>query len=419
MLFRTPQILITIFLTISCLTSLAEKKEMTVIIDPGHGGQDAGATYRGIKEKDVVLSIGLKLGQHIRETYRDVKVVYTRDKDVFVPLHQRAAIANKHKADLFISLHANACGTPSISGTETFILGLHRSQENLDVAKKENAVILFEEDHSERYEGFDPNSTESYIMFELIQDEFLEQSASFAKLVQEQFKHKASRYDRGVKQAGFLVLRQTGMPSVLVEAGFLSNPTEAKFLESENGQNQLASAIFKAFSDYKSRFDAKSDFNLHSPNTPQAANTQTNKQPNPDSTKKEINQVAEPIKEKPDTSTQKLSIATTQKADNNKEQAPTPSLKNNESPTITFAIQIAAGQTNVAPLPANFKGLKGIRKIQFGKVFKYYYGNETTLKEAENLKNQIQSKFPGCFIVAFKNDEIIPVQEAVRLSEQK
>lgn len=397
----------------------AEKKGMTVIIDPGHGGQDAGAAYRGIKEKDIVLGIGLKLGKYINEHHPDVKVVYTRNKDVFVPLHQRSEIANKNKADLFISLHANACGTPSIRGTETFILGLHRSQENLEVAKKENSVILYEEDHSERYEGFDPNSAESYIMFELTQDEFLDQSASFAKLVQDQFRHKAARNDRGVKQAGFLVLRQSGMPSVLVESGFLSNPSEAEYLNSEQGQAQLATAILSAFNSYKKNFDAKTGFNLETSNVPQkeqqtvqtekkqADTTLTEKKAEPEKIIQPAKSDSAPTKNKP-----AIAVAKEEKPDIQETQV------NKQHPSIIFSIQIAAGTTNLPLQPANFKGLNDVRKVQFGKMYKYYYGELKTLIEAESLQEKIKSKFPGCFIVAFNQGQIITKEDAIRLLEK-
>ena len=178
---------------------------MVVVIDPGHGGKDPGAVSKGIQEKDVVLGIGLKLGKYINENFPDVKVVFTRNTDVFVPLIDRSRIANKNKADLFISLHANTCGTPSLRGTETFVLGLHRSNDNLDVAKKENSVILMEDNYRQTYEGFDPNSSESYIMFEMVQDNYLDQSLSFADDIQRQFKSRLESSNRGVKQAGFLV----------------------------------------------------------------------------------------------------------------------------------------------------------------------------------------------------------------------
>ena len=228
-------------------------KLSVVVIDPGHGGKDPGAVVGKAREKEIVLDVALKLGAKIKSAFPETKVLYTRDNDAFVPLHQRANIANTNKADLFISIHANAVDKSSVQGAETFVLGYHRSKENLELAKKENAVILLEDDYNTRYEGFDPNSPESYIMFELIQDEYLEQSVLFASAIQNQFKTNVKRVDRSVKQAGFLVLRRTTMPSVLIEAGFISHSAERNFLLTENGRMQIANAIFNAFSEYKKK----------------------------------------------------------------------------------------------------------------------------------------------------------------------
>lgn len=230
----------------------------TVIIDAGHGGKDPGAIIGEVKEKDIVLDVALLTGKLINVRHPEVNVIFTRNKDEFIPLADRADIANKNKADLFISLHVNVFKQSNIYGTETFILGNHRSEENLKVAQLENSVILLEEDYSTRYEGFDPNSAESYIMFELIQNEFLEQSRFFADQIENSFIGYAKRKSRGVKQAGFLVLRRTTMPSVLVELGFISNKSEIIYLVSNEGKQQMAEAIASAFSNYKNRIDSRS-----------------------------------------------------------------------------------------------------------------------------------------------------------------
>lgn len=232
-------------------------KLKTVVIDPGHGGIDPGANVGILYEKDIVLLVALKAGQLIKRNFPEVEVIFTREKDVFVPLSERADIANKAKADLFMSIHINYCSTEKVSGAETYILGQHRSQENLEVAKMENSVILLEEDYTTRYEGFDPTSAESYIMFEMIQNQFLEQSRLFAEKLQYRFNNSAKRRDRGVRQAGFLVLRRTSMPSVLIELGFLSNSIEQKYLKTRKGQNDLAQSIYEAFAEYKVRFDER------------------------------------------------------------------------------------------------------------------------------------------------------------------
>lgn len=228
-----------------------EFKIRTVVIDAGHGGKDPGTVGKIFKEKDIVLKIALKVGEYIEKNVPDVKVVYTRKTDKFIELGERSAIAMRNKADLFISIHANAISNPATYGTETWVMGLHKSEENLAVAKRENSVILHEENYEERYEGFD-NSPESYIMLTLMQNAYLENSLKFADKIEKQFKTKAGRHSRGVKQAGFVVLYKTAAPSVLVEAGFLSNATEEKFLGTENGQDMIASGIYRAFKDYKS-----------------------------------------------------------------------------------------------------------------------------------------------------------------------
>ncbi|MCK9301639.1 MAG: N-acetylmuramoyl-L-alanine amidase [Bacteroidales bacterium] len=222
----------------------------TVVIDAGHGGKDPGALYGKIKEKDVTLSIAKKLGNKIETEFPDVKVIYTRDKDVAVELYRRANIANKNHADLFISIHCNAAKSTEASGTETWVMGLHRSKENLEVAKLENASILLEDNYEDNYEGYDPNSPENTIIFSLFQNAYLDQSLTFASSIQENFANSKLN-NRGIRQAGFLVLYKAAMPSVLIETGFLSNQKDRDFLSSENGKNIIAASIFKAFKSYK------------------------------------------------------------------------------------------------------------------------------------------------------------------------
>lgn len=231
----------------------AAQKQFTVVIDAGHGGNDPGAIGKRGREKNINLNVALKLGQLIENNCNDTRVVYTRKKDTFVPLHRRAEIANNAKADLFISIHTNSLASRNskVSGTETYTLGLHRTQENLEVAKKENSVILIEDDYKQRYAGFNPNSAESYIIFEFLQDKYLSQSVNFASMIQKQFRQSARRIDKGVHQAGFLVLRETSMPSVLIELGYITNPNEEAYLLSEQGSSALAKSIYQAFLNYK------------------------------------------------------------------------------------------------------------------------------------------------------------------------
>ena len=223
-----------------------------VVIDAGHGGKDPGNSGKHAKEKDIALKISLKLGQYIEKNMPDVKVIYTRKDDRYLALDERAEIANKHKADLFICIHANSHTTSKAYGTETFAMGMHVDDRNLEVAKRENSVILMDENYEERYEGFNPNSPESYILFTLTQSAYQESSLKFASKVESQFKDRVGRQSRGVKQAGFVVLWRTTMPSVLIETGFLTNSTEEKFLAGEEGQELIASGIYRAFKEYKS-----------------------------------------------------------------------------------------------------------------------------------------------------------------------
>lgn len=228
----------------------------TVVIDAGHGGKDTGCLGKHSQEKDIALGIALKLGSYIEQNISGVKVIYTRKTDVFVELHERAAIANKNQADLFISIHCNAAKNHThVHGTETYIMGLDKSAENLDVSRRENSVILLENNYEHHYDGFNLNDYESNIVFSLYQNAFLNQSIDFASSIEKEFKHKAKRKSRGVKQESFLVLYKTGMPSVLVEAGFLTNTTEEAYLKSDQGQTYIASAIFRAFKEYKVKLE--------------------------------------------------------------------------------------------------------------------------------------------------------------------
>jgi N-acetylmuramoyl-L-alanine amidase len=233
-----------------------EFKIDVIVIDAGHGGHDPGTRGKKVLEKDVALKIALKLGTYIEKNLKDVKVIYTRKNDTYLALDERANIANKNKADLFICIHANSMPGAKALGTETFVMGLHKDNSNFEVAKRENSVILMDENYEERYEGFDPNSPESYILFSLTQSAYQESSLLFAKKIEEQFKTRVGRNSRGVKQAGFVVLWRTTMPSVLVETGFLSNSSEEQFLSTDEGQNLIASGIYRAFKEYKSEVES-------------------------------------------------------------------------------------------------------------------------------------------------------------------
>lgn len=234
------------------LTLGAAAKPFTLVIDAGHGGKDPGAIGARLKEKDINLRVALALGKIIEREMPDCKLVYTRKTDVFVELDERANIANRNKADLFVSIHTNAsAGNKTVRGTETYTLGMHRAESNLEVAKRENSAIMLESNYQERYEGFNPKSSESYILFELMQDQYMKQSVSLANRIQQQFASTAKRANRGVYQAGFLVLRATSMPSVLVELGYITTPAEEQYLATDEAASQLARSLFNAIKDYR------------------------------------------------------------------------------------------------------------------------------------------------------------------------
>lgn len=359
----------------------------TVVIDPGHGGSDPGAVAGGVREKDLVLTIGLRLGNLIKEAYPEVKVVYTRSKDQFIPLHTRASIAAKNKADLFISLHANWVAQTSVRGTETFTLGLHRSLENLEVAKKENSVILLEEDYSTNYEGFNPNEPESYIMFENMQAEYQTQSISLAAFIQDEFTKNLKLANRGVKQAGFLVLRQTSMPSVLVEIGFISNPAERKFLISEEGKNKVVQSVFKAFSTYKKVIDSRSNFSVTSDDTTV----------NPPATASETPEPA-PTPAVEEKTPARQTVPTAQPAGETGKIT-----KKENSSSVWYSVQISAIANSIEPSSANFKGEKNIIRIRVSPWYKYYSGKFETAGKALDELNRIRKKYPEAFMVIVEN----------------
>ncbi|MEQ8924826.1 MAG: N-acetylmuramoyl-L-alanine amidase [Fulvivirga sp.] len=253
--------IVAVLLAITLLTSStslrkSDFKIKTVVIDAGHGGHDPGTHGQFSEEKDIALEVSLKVGGYIKEYLPDVNVIYTRDADKFIELEQRANIANKNNADVFISIHANAVSKNTIYGTETYVMGAHKTQGNFEVAKRENSVILYEDGYEEKYEGFDPNSPESQILFSLSQSAYIENSLYLASKIEEQFGKRAGRHSRGVKQAGFWVLWRTAMPSVLVEIGYLTNPKEEQELNSESVQGNIASGIFRAFRDYKNEIES-------------------------------------------------------------------------------------------------------------------------------------------------------------------
>ena len=377
------------------LTTEAQgKKDFVVVIDPGHGGHDPGALGRKSKEKNINLSIALKAGRLIKENHTDTRIVYTRSKDVFIPLHSRAEIANNAKADLFISIHTNsvARNKHAVSGTETYTLGLHKTQENLEVAQKENAVILIEEDYQQRYAGFNPNSAESYIIFEFLQDKNMEKSVNMAQFIQREFRQTASRKDKGVHQAGFLVLRATSMPSVLIEVGYISNPNEENYLISERGQNALAKSIYNAFCIYKNGNTAT----LKTANTKNAVVYDNIEPSSPTETDSPVINEAPIINE----------IA--ERTPNNSSKA----LEADSKPV--FKIQILTSDKKLGNNSRLFTGVKPVSYYFENNIYKYTYGEDTNYNKILRLKRSIDSKFKDAFIIAFKNGKKININQAIR-----
>jgi N-acetylmuramoyl-L-alanine amidase len=253
--FKTLLLAITL-LNFSAAPVRTDFKVDVVVIDAGHGGRDPGTMGKNSKEKDIALKIALKLGKYIEDNLKDVKVIYTRKDDSYLPYNERPIIANKYKADLFICIHANSNPNVKAFGTETYVMGASKEEKNFEIAKRENSVMLLDANYKERYEGFDPDSPESYILFSLTQSAFQESSLNFADKVERQFKNRVGRTSRGVKQGPFWVLWSTAMPSVLIETGFLSNPAEEKYLLSDQGQDMIASGIYRAFKEYKNQIES-------------------------------------------------------------------------------------------------------------------------------------------------------------------
>ncbi|MCD4710048.1 MAG: N-acetylmuramoyl-L-alanine amidase [Bacteroidales bacterium] len=339
----------------------------TVVIDAGHGGWDPGAIGKHAKEKDIALSIALKVGKYIEENIPNVEVVYTRKTDVFIELWKRADIANKAEADLFISIHVNAYTKASAHGTLTLVLGQHRAGENFDVAIRENSVILLEDDYETTYEGFDPKSTESYIMFTLMQKTYFKQSIEFGDYVQDQFRERAHRKDLGVREQGILVLAQTSMPGVLVETGFISNPEEEKYLMTQYGQEIIASAIYRGFKEYKEEIDRRSNQTVIVGDAPDAGEV--------------------------------LVMQSSQGA--------------LPSDQIIFSIQVASSKNKIATDPSSFKGYEQVMVIQDGRWFKYIVGKETSYHTALDMCKAIKSDYPDAFVVASKGGKIVPLNDAL------
>ena len=374
----------------------AQKKAFTVVIDAGHGGHDPGAMGKLTQEKKLNLEVSQRLEQQIKLHHPDVKVVMTRKNDVFLTLQQRADIVNKNNADLFICIHTNAAENRNVTGTETFVLGVDKMQSNLDVAMRENAVMLLEDDYQTTYEGFDPNSVDSYIMFELMQDQYIDQSLNFATLVQHQFTD-IGRSDRGVRQAGFWVLHKSACPSVLIEMGFISNINEEKYLASDKGKEDITNSIYQAFEQYKSAYDRKHGIVKASQAESKPAEAKADK---PAEAK-----AAKPAEVKADKPAEA-------KADKPAEAAKSAEA---EAAKPVYKVQIFS---TLKPVPAGdptFRGLKNCQCTKDGKFYKYTYGEDADYQTILDIQQELKTKFKDCFIVAFLGNKQIPVKEALQM----
>lgn len=383
-------------------------KDFVVVIDAGHGGHDPGAVGKISKEKTINLNVALKLGNLIKNSCDDVKVVYTRSSDVFIPLDRRADIANNAKADLFISIHTNAlANNRAAKGASTWTLGLAKSAANLEVAKRENAVILYESDYQTRYAGFNPNSAESYIIFEFMQDKHMEQSVHLASLVQKQFRHTCKRVDRGVHQAGFLVLKATAMPSILVELGFISTAEEERYLNTEAGASSMAKGLLHAFLNYKREHEIRltgvsktiipiEEEESRSPEVVQMQDTERI-----DSAPQYQELIAEATS-KPTATTARTTAErpiVVESATNDSE--------------ITFKIQVFTSSSLLAKNDKRLKGLKDVDYYKEGGLYKYTYGASNNYDRVLRTKRNITAQFKGAFVIAFRNGEKININEAI------
>ena len=376
-------------------------KDFVVVIDAGHGGHDPGGIGKISKEKNINLKVALKLGNLIKQNCNDVKVVYTRSKDVFIPLDRRAEIANNAKADLFISIHTNAlANNRTAKGASTWTLGLAKSDANLEVAKRENSVILYEDDYKTRYAGFNPNSAESYIIFEFMQDKYMEQSVHLASLVQKQFRHHCKRVDRGVHQAGFLVLKASAMPSILVELGFISTPEEERYLNTEEGSSTLAKGIYRAFLSYKREHEIRLTGSSRTalPNDDEVTDTEVAQIDSTESENKKPQNIPRTDKLVTEAKTQRPIVVESTTNDSE----------------ITFKIQIL---TSSRPLSKNDKRLKGLKDVDYYKengLYKYTYGASSDYnKVLRTRRNTVTPLFKDAFIIAFRNGEKMNINEAI------
>ena len=419
-----------VFLLLICcfvVTSFAAKRPFTLVIDAGHGGKDAGAPGKYSYEKNINLKVALAFGRYVEKNCPDVKVIYTRKTDVFIPLHERAAIANRNKADVFVSIHTNSVASKKpISGLETYTMGMRRSGEKLSAAMRENDVILIEDNYQQHYSGFDPRSPESYIMFEVLNDKNMLESVELAKGIQKNVCRTANRPNKGVKQDAFLVLRETSMPACLIELGYITTPSEEAYLNAPSNQEAMGRGIYQAFVEYKARATHQPmPVKVEEPVVPE----QSVKEEAP--VKQEVQEASVVPAETPEVAV-KQDAPAKQEAPVKQEQpvqketsvkpaqpAKADTLKTVAAAAPVFKVQFLASNTRIKAGDARFKGLEGVDSYQEGGLWKYTVGSTESYAEVRQLRAQVVKVFPQAFIVAFKNGEKMDTQKAIRESQQK
>lgn len=387
------------------MTSLAANKRFTLVIDPGHGGHDAGALGAISKEKNINLAVALRFGKYVEQNLPEVRVIYTRKTDVFIPLNERANIANRANADLFISVHTNALPAGKIArGFETYTLGMHRAKDNLDVAMRENSVISMEKDYQQRYQGFDPRSSESYIIFEFIQGKNMERSVDLARMIQRGVCDGANRPDKGVHQAGFLVLRETSMPGCLIELGFITTPDEERLLNDDSRVDDIARGIYEAFAKYKNKYDRSVSVPYRAKDSEEVNIPKIVPDQEPAPKTRVVTRGKQPKREEATPEQPKRVEKKVKKA----EVADAP----------VFKLQIFVGSRNLRKGDAHFKGETDYDSFQEGNLVKYTLGASTNYNEIYRLRKEKLDKFPEAFIIAFKNGQKYDVNQAIREFKQ-
>lgn len=393
------------------MTSLAANKRFTLVIDPGHGGHDAGALGAISKEKNINLAVALRFGKYVEQNLPEVRVIYTRKTDVFIPLNERANIANRANADLFISVHTNALPAGKVArGFETYTLGMHRAKDNLDVAMRENSVISMEKDYQQRYQGFDPRSSESYIIFEFIQGKNMERSVDLARMIQRGVCDGANRPDKGVHQAGFLVLRETSMPGCLIELGFITTPDEERLLNNDSRVDDIARGIYEAFAKYKNKYDRSVSVPYRAKDSEEVNLPKIVPDQEPAPKTRVVTRGKQPKREEATPEQPKRDV---------KKQEPKKEVKKAEvADAPVFKLQIFVGSRNLRKGDAHFKGETDYDSFQEGNLVKYTLGASTNYNEIYRLRKEKLDKFPEAFIIAFKNGQKYDVNQAIREFKQ-